>query len=112
VAGDSVTLDATPSIIPAGRSVSSYQWSLADDGGIVSGFTGATNGSTSTVKTTGGGSFVVTLTLTDNTGLVSAESLRVNVASPPSSGGGAAAPGWLLLLLAAVLALAWRPRQR
>ena len=45
-AGQPVSLDAAPSLIPAGESIANYDWTMSDGGGIATGVTGATNGPT------------------------------------------------------------------
>jgi serine protease len=112
-AGTPVLLSSS-SLIGAGRSIATYQWALVDGGGIVSGFTGATNASTASVLPTGAGTFTVSLTTTDDLGVASTATQSVNVAAAPvqdspagdnGGGGGALGPEWLLLLLGAALAL-------
>ena len=123
-----VLLSATDSVVSSGHSIVSYQWSLISGGGIVSGFVGATTGSTVTVLPSAAGTFTVGLTTTDDLGGVSTAQTTVTVAAVPvvvtppvtptgtgsssssSSGGGALGIGWLLLLLSAVLALAAEAR--
>ena len=109
--GQVVTLDASPSLVPAGRSIVSYQWTLASGGGIVTALNAPTNGPTVTATPTGPGVFVVTLTTTDNTGVVSAESIPVTV-DAPAGGGGALDPVWALLLMMAAVALGKGRRRR
>ena len=120
VVGQPVTLDASSTLIPAGRTIAAYQWALTNGGGIVSSLTGATTGPTVSATPVANGSFVVTLTVTDNTGAVSAQSLTVNVSDSGDApapapgddgggGGGALGAGWLLLLGVVILAL-WRLR--
>jgi serine protease len=113
LAGTPVVL-SSDSLVSSGRSVASYQWALVDGGGIVSGFVGATDGPTVTVLPAAAGTFVVSLTTTDDLGVASTATQSVSVVDPsaPSSGGssdgggGALGAEWLLLLLTAVLALA------
>jgi serine protease len=116
LAGTPVVL-SSDSLVSSGRSVASYQWALVDGGGIVSGFVGATDGPTVTVLPAAAGTFVVSLTTTDDLGVASTATQSVGVpatvdpaapSSGGSSGGGGGALGaeWLLLLLTAVLALA------
>ncbi len=63
-------------------------------------------GPTATATPAGAGTFTVSLTVTDSTGVVSSEAVSVDVAAPPDSGGGGAlGVGWLALLAAAVVAL-------
>jgi serine protease len=114
-AGSPVLLDAGSSLVAVGRTVASYAWSLRGDGGIVTGFTSATNGPTVSLLPTAGGSFSVQVDVTDDLGRVSSAVSNVAVAGPtvtppeppPSggSGGGAFGVGWLLLLALAAAAL-------
>jgi serine protease len=114
-AGSPVLLDAGSSLAAVGRTVASYAWSLRGDGGIVTGFTSATNGPTVSLLPTAGGSFSVQVDVTDDLGRVSSAVSNVAVAGPtvtppeppPSggSGGGAFGVGWLLLLALAAAAL-------
>lgn len=130
-AGAVVTLTATDSVVSNGRAIVDYQWTLTDDGGIVSGFTSATNAATVSATPAAAGTFTVALTTTDDLGLQATTTSTVTVAAstpttpastppgtttsePPASGGGgggAMSDGWLALLLAAVLALAWTRRR-
>jgi serine protease len=114
------------SVVNAGQSIASYQWTILNAGTTGATITGANNGSSVVVTPTAAGSFVIQLTTTDNTGFVSTTTLSVTVASgavtPPTSspaggggskGGGAIDAGWLVLLLGAVAALAvTAPRER
>ncbi len=111
-AGQTVTFSAATTTVPTGNIISSYQWTLVSGGGIVSNFVGSVTDSTAVVNTSGAGSFVVSLSVVDNTGARSTAATTVTVVaagtgSPPESGGGGGALGlgWLLLLVAAVLAL-------
>jgi serine protease len=103
--GQPVTLSAADSILPAGRTIATYQWALVDGGGIVPDLgAGAATGPSLTVTPTAPGSFTVSLTVTDSQGVASAESTTVLVAAGESSGGGGGASGSvdLLGLLAAL----------
>lgn len=114
-AGSPVVLDAGSSLAAVGRTVASYVWFLRGNGGIVTGFTSATNGPTVSLLPTAGGSFSVQVDVTDDLGRVSSAVSNVTVAGPtvtppeppPSggSGGGAFGLGWLLLLALAAAAL-------
>ena len=118
-AGQSVQLGSATSTAASGRSIVAWTWTLMDGGGIVTGFTSATNASTATLTPTGAGTFSMRLTVTDDIGLSASADQAVVVAastvptptptptpspSGGSSGGGATSLPWLLLLLAAV----WR----
>jgi serine protease len=117
LAGQALSLRASNSSVASGRSITSYQWTLLDGGGIVGGI--ASPGSAvASVTPTAAGRFTVRLSVQDNTGANSSARLSVAVAAapatPPSSsgggGGGAGSPLALLGLGAAVLGLAWRRR--
>ena len=112
--GQTVTFGSASSILPAGRTIASYQWAVTSGGSIVPSLTGATS-PTATVVPTGAGTFTVSLTVTDSTGVVSSEAVSVDVADVPNSGGGgggALGAGWLALLAAAVVALRIVPGTR
>ena len=112
VAGQAVTLSSAGSLLPAGRTIASYQWQVTSGASIVSGLSGA-GAPTATVATSGAGTFAVTLTVTDNTGIVSSEAVSVDVAAPPDTGGGgggALGLGWLALLAGVIGALGLLPR--
>ncbi len=133
-AGAAVALTAADSVVPSGRTITRYLWTLADGGGIVSGFTTAANAATVSATPTAAGTFTVVLTTTDDLGLQASTTASVAVvastksstpaanppvtpsATPPAAaagGGGAMSDSWLAGLLAAVLALAWvRRRER
>ena len=114
--GDTVTLDGSTSVPANGQTITGYQWTLVDAGGIATLGT-PSNASTVTVTTSGGGTFTVRLAVTDSGGGTSSVDLAVTAAvpvtdPPPSSddGGGALSWPWLLALGVAVAAL--RPRRR
>ena len=113
VAGRMLTLDGLDTSLLAGRSVASYRWVLVDGGGIVSGLS-STNAATVTTTPVASGIFVVSLTVTDNTGASGTQTVEVSVASSGGGGGGggggALGLGWLVALLAAVAALSRRSR--
>jgi serine protease len=112
-AGSAVSLDGGSSLPAVGRSVQSYTWSVVNGGGIVNGFSSATDAAVATVSPTAAGSFTVQLQLTDDQGNTSVQQLLVNVAAatgtptPPTSGGGGSSGGgamggaWLLMLMLA-----------
>ena len=64
VVGSNVTLSGTGTAASAGRTITSYRWSLSSGVGLAS-FTGATDGSSATLATRGVGQVVVQLTVTD-----------------------------------------------
>jgi serine protease len=116
VAGRPVTLSAAGSTAGAGHTLQSWQWSLVDDGGIVSGLSG--NASSVTVTPSAAGQFSVRLIVTDEAGTQGVREQTITVAGsapPPSDdggGGGAVSAAWLAGLAAAVLALSRPPRRR
>ncbi len=112
VGAQTIALTAQNSDVPAGQSLTTYQWTLVDGGGIVSSIVGATSRDAS-VTTSGGGRFTIGLTVTDSALATASSTLTVAVAaaavasapapSPPAappadSGGGALGMGWLLAL--------------
>lgn len=117
-AGSPVVLNSGNSLSGPGRTLVSRNWSLVNGGGIVSGFSGATNGATASLTPTAAGSFTVRLTVTDDLGISASSDQTVNVAAapvvnppvvtpPPASGGdggggGAMSWPWLLALALAV----------
>jgi len=119
VAGQSLQLSSSGSSSASGRSIVAWTWTLVSGGGVVTGFTSATNAATAALTPTAAGSFSVRLTVTDDLGLSAGVDQTISVAAaavitptpaptPPatgSSGGGAMSAPWLLLLAAAVLAL-------
>lgn len=121
IAGAPVTLTSSDSVLPPGRSIVSYLWTLTDGGGIVSAFTSASNAATVSATPVADGTFTVTLTTTDDLGLNTSTTSSVvvgngsaHVAAAPaaaSGGGGGVSVVWLALLLGAVLALALARRR-
>jgi serine protease len=125
-AGSIVTLGSGDSTTEAGRTIVAWAWSVVDSGGIVSGFSSATNAATASVVPTAAGTFTVRLTVTDDLGRSASVDQPVTVAAapappgnPPSSGGGngggggggGMAAGWVALLgLATLLLLRGRRR--
>jgi serine protease len=81
-----ITLSASPSTVPVGRTIASYLWALTNGGGIVGGFAGATNGATASVTPSAAGTFTVSLTVTDNTGAQSTTTSTITVAVPLQAG--------------------------
>jgi len=114
VVGSSVTLNGAGSTASAGRSITSYRWSLSSGAGLAS-FTGATDGNSATLATVGVGQVEVQLLVTDSFGASHSSSQTLSVAAvpvvvtPPTAsggdGGGAMGAEWLLGLALAVLAL-------
>lgn len=126
-AGASVALSAAGSLASPGASVTQYAWTLSNGGGVVTGFSSATNASTATLLPTVGGNFTVQLTVTDSAGQSNSVSQLVAVAAAPTpapqpgtppatgggSGGGASSPAWVAGVgLAAALLLLLRLQAR
>lgn len=118
-AGAAITLTGEGTLLGAGRSIAQWSWTLLNPGGIVSGFTSATNAATATMQPTGVGTITVRLTVTDDLGRTASADSSVGVSaptvSPPpptggagtggGSGGGMSDPRWLLGLVVAALML-------
>jgi serine protease len=116
-AGSAVALSASSSLASVGATLSLYEWSLSDGGGIVSGFTSATNAATASLTPSAAGSFTVKLTVTDSLGLSSSTTQTVTVVAAPvvtppatssdggGGGGGAFPAGWAALLALATAAI-------
>jgi len=123
LAGQAVELSAASSALPPSHTIASIRWAITDGGGIVSGFTGADDGTTAFVTPSGAGHFTVSLSVTDNLGVTASSSASIEVlavATPPvtpepapqgGGGGGASGGGWLFGLLAGVLALELHRRE-
>ncbi len=108
-AGSAVTFSAAGSLPSSGATVSLYAWSITNNGGIVSGFTSATNASTASLTPTAAGSFTVQLQVTDSVGNTDFTTAVVTVAAAPGTnptpsnpgtgsgggGGGAASGAWV-----------------
>jgi len=123
-AGSAVTLSAADSLVEAGRVITAWNWLLIDSGGIVNGFSSATNASTASLTPSAGGVFSVRLTTTDDLGRTGSVDFAVSVAAAPTppvvnpppttgggGGGGGMAAGWVALLGLAT-ALLLRDRRR
>lgn len=82
-AGAAVTLSGATSTPGGGATLQTYAWSLVDGGGIVTGFTSATNSSSVTLAPTAAGSFTVQLTITDSAGASASVNQKVTVAAAP-----------------------------
>ena len=116
-AGASVALSGAASLPAVSATVTQYAWSLVSGGGLVSGFSSATNASTATLMPTTEGNFTVQLVVTDSLGNSNTTTQTVVVAAaalpPPAAtgagggGGGAASIAWVagVALAAAVLRL-------
>jgi serine protease len=112
-AGSAVSLSGAAS----SGSIASYLWELVDGGGIVSGFSSATNASTASLLPTAAGSFTVRLTVSAANGASQSATQVVTVAAagtppvtpPADSGGGGVSFWWVMGVLAAALALLRQP---
>ena len=109
--GDSVALSAAGSTVGLGRSVAGYQWQITTGGSLAT-FSGAANGSTATLVTSGAGAVTVTLVVTDSTGATGTSSSVINVQAAVvtpvtggGGGGGAFSVIWIALLALAVFTL-------
>lgn len=113
VVGQTITLNASGSQFSGSNTLASANWTLVDGGGIANGLSAASGAQTTIASTSGSGTLSVQLTVTDNLGQSSTQSLAIYVAEAPAvspapsgggGGGGALGAGYLLALLAAVLA--------
>lgn len=113
VVGQTITLNASGSQFGGSNTLASANWTLVDGGGIATGLSAASGAQTTIASTSGSGTLSVQLTVTDNLGQSSTQSLAIYVAEAPAvspapsgggGGGGALGAGYLLALLAAVLA--------
>jgi serine protease len=106
--GTSVSLDATASTAAAGRTITSYQWTLA--AGSAAATLSPTTGSSVTVTPTAAGTVTVQLTVTDSGGATASTTSSITASGGSSGGGGggggALGLGWLVALAAAVLGVA------
>ena len=119
VAGTAMQLSGSASSVAAGRSVTTWEWTLVDGGGIATAFSSATNASTAALTPSAAGSLVVRLTVTDDLGARASinQTIAVTAPAPPvvappaatggGGGGGAVTLPWMLLLALAI-ALLWR----
>ena len=117
IAGSPVDLSAKGSTVGSGNTITGYAWTITDQGGIVTGFTSATNADKASITPTAAGSFTVQIVITDSGNATSTVTRTVSVAaapvvSPPTTppatsggGGGAASMWWVLGVLSAALAL-------
>jgi serine protease len=82
-AGAAIQLSGAGTLIGAGRSIASWQWSLVSGGGVVTGFDGATNAANATLQPRAAGTVVVRLTVVDDQGArASADSTIIVVPGP------------------------------
>lgn len=108
-AGQPLTLSAANSYVVSARTLTTVQWSLLDNGGIVPAL-GFSSGPTDTVTVTptAAGRFVMRASVTDSSGAQSTSDIAVTVGAPVASGGGgggALGLVWLAGLAMAVIAL-------
>ncbi len=111
-AGQALTLSAASSYVLSPRTLTTYQWTLVDGGGIVTAL-GTTTDPTITVTPSATGRFRVSVTVTDSSSAQSTTEQAVTVAAAAlvSGGGGGGGGGgglgllWLAGLAMAVLAL-------
>jgi serine protease len=114
------TLSADTSTASSGRSVSSFEWSIVDNGGIlVNPPAGTVTGNTLTLTASAVGQFSVRLVAIDSTGVRGTHEQAFTVTAapvtPPSTGGGGGGGGAMSAAwLAALAAVVWlsRPRRR
>ncbi len=113
VVGTSTVLSAAESGASAGRSITSYQWSLVGGASLAS-LSGAVNQSTVTLVASSPGTVEVRLVVTDNLGATTSTSttLQINTTASASAGGGGGggALGWPALVVLAAAAL-WQMRR-
>jgi serine protease len=115
--GDTITLDGSTSVPASSQTVTGYQWTMVDSGGIAT-LVAPTNASTAMVTTSGGGTFTVRLDVTDSASAAVAASKTLTVSvgapvvTPPSSGGGGGTMSWPWLLALGVAVAALRPRRQ
>ena len=128
--GGSFTLDSSRSVLPSGRSVLAYDWSIVS-GGTNATVTSAANAATATLSGSAQGTVVVRLSLTDDLNSVTTRDVSIAVGGASSSGGGGTTPTtptttlpqgqssgggalglhWLLGLTLAIVVLAERNRR-
>jgi serine protease len=121
--GATITLDGSTSVPAAGRTITGYEWTFVNNGGIAS-FAGASPVTTLTATvttTTAEGQFTVQLKVTDSNNVSTTTQLVVNVANPvvpsgnptnPSGGGGGGSLSWPWLLGLCIAVVSLRPRRR
>lgn len=91
--GATVTLDGSASVALAGRTITSYQWTLVS--GPVALSIPDANLSTTALQMPGqGGTWVFRLTVQDNLGDTGSDTVRVVVSEPVGGGGGAMGAWW------------------
>ena len=118
-AGEGISIDGSASFAGTGRTIVGYQWTIAS-GSNVAAFASSTNSSSATLATTGAGTVVVSLEVTDSAGAARSVTQSIDIAAAPvvveppaagssgGGGGGALGWGWMLGLASAILLLARR----
>lgn len=111
--GSTVALDGSASVAASGRTVVGYAWSIVA-GADKASFVGGTSSASAQVQVTAAGTVTVQLTVTDDQGAQSSETLDLVAPAAPGvpdvsdTGGGAVGLVWGLLL---ALGVAWLPRR-
>ncbi len=115
VVGDTLRLSATGSLVGSGRNIVDYEWSLAANPGVATGFSGATNGPEIELPVIAAGTVAVSLALIDDAGQRSTVQRSITVSATPvvdapaasdgGGGGGASSVLWVGLLALAVVVL-------
>mgnify|MGYP003434086731 CR=1 FL=1 len=115
VVGDTLRLSATGSLVGSGRNIVDYEWSLAANPGVATGFSGATNGPEIELPVIAAGTVAVSLALIDDAGQRSTIQRSITVSATPvvdapaasdgGGGGGASSVLWVGLLALAVVVL-------
>ncbi|MFM2057404.1 MAG: hypothetical protein RLY71_1789 [Pseudomonadota bacterium] len=122
--GSLLTVTGATSRVPAGRSITSYAWSVTSGADQVSIISTSNLTNSLTVKVLNNGGFTLQLTITDSSGASASASQTFNLKTAPTSttpgssssstssstGGGALDLRWLVGLALAVLALAQQRR--
>ena len=112
-AGEALGLSANASVLPLGKTIVAYHWSLVDGGGIVNQFAAGADTATASLTPSNPGRFAVRLTMTDeaNEKYTLTQSFDVAASQPPapalepvqhSTGGGSMSILGLLGLLVAI----------
>jgi serine protease len=84
-AGAVVTLSASGSTPTGSSTITGYDWTITDGGGIVSGFNGSASSVTATLTPAASGSFTVTLAVQDGLANIALASQTVVVAGTPQT---------------------------
>jgi len=121
--GASFTLDSVRTVLPTGRTVQTYAWSVVSGGSYAS-ITSANNAATVTLLGVAKSTVVIRLSVTDDLNAVTTRDVSIAVGGPPAasdvstlisrpsnSGGGALGLHWLLGLTMAIVVLAERNRR-